>query len=41
MIVGEAWGPVLGVQASEGHIQIGEGSKRGRGEFEPKPTKRY
>ena len=41
MIVGEAWGPVLGVKASEGHIQIGEGSKRGRGEFEPKPTKRY
>ncbi len=36
MIVGEAWGPVLGVQASEGHILIGEGSKRGRGEFEPK-----
>ncbi len=29
MIEGEAWGPVLGVQASEGHIVIGEGSKRG------------
>ncbi|SIM83767.1 hypothetical protein CSP5_1794 [Cuniculiplasma divulgatum] len=30
MIEGEAWGPVLGVQASEGHIVIGEGSKRGQ-----------
>ncbi|SIM30719.1 hypothetical protein CSP5_0067 [Cuniculiplasma divulgatum] len=29
MIVGEAWGPVLGVQASEGHIAIDEGSTRG------------
>ena len=39
MIGGEAWGPVLGAQASEGHIVIGEGSKRGgesRGDFEPK-----
>jgi len=29
LIGGEAWGPVLGVQASEGHIVISEGSKRG------------
>ena len=29
MIAVEAWGPVLGVQASEGHIVIGGGSKRG------------
>ena len=29
LIGGEAWGPVLGVQASEGHIPICEGSKRG------------
>ena len=35
MIVGEAWSPVLGVQASEGHIVIGEGSKGARCEFEP------
>ena len=41
---GEAWGPVLGVQASEGHIVTGEGSKRGGeswGGFGPKHTKRY
>ncbi len=27
----EAWGPLLGVEASEGHIAIYEGSKRGQG----------
>ena len=45
MIEGEAWGPVLGVQASEGHIVIGEGSKRGLlkvgWEYEPDHSKRY
>ena len=44
LIGGEAWGPVLGVQASEGHIVTGEGSKRGGeswGGFGPKHTKRY
>jgi len=29
LIGGEAWDPVLGVQARGGHIAISEGSKRG------------